>query len=157
MCNAYRWIQIQIQIRLFDIILQNQTWIDKCILSSLVLISSCVERRPVLLLYNHGQMKVKHCHKWNFCRGHLIRDQMMIIITKNMKMDINLVQTNFQTIYLYRKTVQTGLWYTQWATTILTEYHFVCTHCPWVRMRTYTYTHVKSTHVSIYTHIHQSA
>ena len=135
--------QIQIQIRLFDIILQNKTWIDIYILHltlvsypwlnfkvvgmeilikarshchkdhhkgkkeafsvvireapifpndcmenseiclvrlarpiSVVfdLISLCIERRPVLLLYTHVWMKVKHCHKCHYCRGHLIRN-----------------------------------------------------------------------------------
>ena len=31
------------------------------------LIYLCIERRSVLLLYNHMGMKVKHCHECNFC------------------------------------------------------------------------------------------
>ena len=48
------------------------------------LISLRIERRPVLLLYTHVWMKVKHCHKCNFCRCHLIRNWMIIIVINNI-------------------------------------------------------------------------
>ena len=38
------------------------------------LISLCIDRRPVLMLYNHGRIKIKHHHECNFCRGHLVID-----------------------------------------------------------------------------------